>query len=225
MTAPSLSPVLRPKQVKPVFPGFEVKPVKPSRTLPHDVTDSPVLRPNRSNRRCRRVSDLPPSLDAFESFARTRHTGRLLDSPSSSPTWPTPSSSSCTLALPCTMWIAQPPRVPRSRPTRIHPSPSWSLGRNVSPHRAYSRPSFTTVLQHKSLTPSTNMPNSTPAHHEPRDTSTPYDVINHSSSKGELHKKKRNTNTEGEAETENTMMRQIKKNLRGRRESRKEVRS
>ena len=113
---------------------------------------SPVL---RSNRRCRHVSDLPPSLDAFESFARARRTSRLLDSSSSSPTWPTPSSSPCTLVLPCTMWTAhdsaRPPRVPRSRSNRIHPSPSWSLGRNVSPHRAYSRPSFTTVLQHESF--------------------------------------------------------------------------
>ena len=50
LTAPSLPLVLRPKPVKPVSPGFEAKPVKPSRTPPHDVTDSPVLRPNRSNR-------------------------------------------------------------------------------------------------------------------------------------------------------------------------------
>jgi len=86
-------------------PGFEVQTGQTSRTPPHNVTDSPVLRSNWSNRRCRRVSDLP-SLDAFESFVRVRHTGRLLDSPSSSPTWPTPSSSPCTLALPCTVWTA-----------------------------------------------------------------------------------------------------------------------
>ena len=136
-------------------PGFEVKPVKPSCTPPHDVSASLVLRPNRSNRRCRRVSDLPPSLDAFESFARARRTDSLLDSPSSSPTWLTPSSSPCILAHPRTMWTAhdsaRPPRVPRSRPNRIHSSPSWSLGMNLSLHRAYSRPSFTTVLQRKSF--------------------------------------------------------------------------
>ena len=137
-------------------PGFEVKPVKPSCTPPHDVSASLVLRPNRSNRRCQCMSDLPPSLDAFESFARARRMSRLLDSPSSSPTWPTLSSSLCTLALLCTMWTAhdsvRPPRVPRSRPTRIHPAPSWSLGINFSLHRAYSRPSFTTVLQRESFT-------------------------------------------------------------------------
>ena len=151
LTAPSLSLVLRPKPVKPVSPGFEAKPVKLSRTPPHDVTDSPVL---RSNRRCQHVSDLPPSLDAFESFARARRTGRLLDSPSSSSTWPTPSSSPCTLALPRTMWTAhgsaRPRRVPRFMPTRIHPSPSWSLGMNFSLHQVYSRSSFTTVFQYES---------------------------------------------------------------------------
>ena len=152
LTAPSPPPVLRPKPVKPVFPGFEAKLVKPSRTPLHDVTDSPVLRSNRSNRRCQRVSDLPPSLDAFESFARASRTSRLLDSPSSLPTWPTPSSSPCTLALPRTMWTAhdsaRPPRVPRSRPTRIHPSPSWSLGMNLSFHRAYSL--LTAIISHSS---------------------------------------------------------------------------
>ena len=84
------------------------KPVKPSRTPPHDVTDSPVLRPNRSNHRCRRVSDLPPSLDAFESFAHARRTDRLLDSPSSSPTRPTSlHPSSCFLVDPCTIWATR----------------------------------------------------------------------------------------------------------------------
>ena len=34
------------------LPGFEAKPVKPSRMPPHEVTDSPVLGPNRSNHRC-----------------------------------------------------------------------------------------------------------------------------------------------------------------------------
>ena len=157
------------------LPGFEAKPVKP---------------------RCRRVSDLLPSLDAFESFARARRTGRLLDSPSSSPTWPTPSSSLCTLALPCTVWTAhgsaRPPRVPRSRPTRIHPSPSWSLGMNLSLLRAYSRPSFTrsfsmNLSPNIHLAPSNTMPHPTPAHHEPRDTSNSHDVVNHSSSKGDHH--------------------------------------
>ena len=142
-----------PKPVKPVSSDFEVKPVKSSRTLPHDVTDSPVLRPNRSNRRCRRVSDLPPSLDAFESFARACRMGCLLDSPSSSPTWPTLSSSPCTLLFraPCAHYFARPPRIPRFKPTRIHPSPSWSLDMNLSLLRAYLCPSFTTVLQHESF--------------------------------------------------------------------------
>jgi len=49
--------------------------------------------------RCRHVSDLPPHLDAFESFARIRRTGRLLDSPSSLPTRPT--SPHPSFMLPC----------------------------------------------------------------------------------------------------------------------------
>jgi len=146
-------------------PGFEVQTGQTSRTPPHNVTDSPVLRSNWSNRRCRRVSDLP-SLDAFESFVRVRHTGRLLDSPSSSPTWPTPSSSPCTLALPYTVWTAhgnaRPSRVPRSRPTRIHPSLSWSLGMNLSLLQTYSRPPFTMNLSPDlHLAPSTAMPHPT----------------------------------------------------------------
>jgi len=169
-------------------PGFEVQTGQTSRTPPHNVTDSPVLRSDWSNRRCRRVSDLP-SLDAFESFVRVRHTGRLLDSPSSSPTWPTPSSSPCTLALPYTVWTAhgnaRPSRVPRSRPTRIHPSLSWSLGMNLSLLQTYSRPPFTMNLSPDlHLAPSTAMPHPTPAHHESRDTSNPHNIINHSSSKG-----------------------------------------
>jgi len=77
LNAPSPPSVLRPKSVKPVSPGFEAKPFIPSHTPPHDVTNSSVFRPNWSNRRCRRMSDLLPSLDAIETFVRTRCTGHL----------------------------------------------------------------------------------------------------------------------------------------------------
>ena len=43
----------------------------------------------------------------------------------------------------------RPPRVPRSRSTLIHPSPSWSLSMSLLLHQTYSCLSFTTVLQHE----------------------------------------------------------------------------
>ena len=57
----------------PGTPSFEARTERPSCTLPHNATDSLVLRPNRSNCRCRCVSDLPPCLDAFNSFTLPPH--------------------------------------------------------------------------------------------------------------------------------------------------------
>ena len=151
-------PVLRPKPVKPVILGFEAKPVKPSRTPPHDVTGSPVLRPNRSNHD---VDACPTSRRALTPSSRlrapaaraaylTRHRPRRLGRRRlhhhvlllfCAPCGPPHDS-------------ARPPRVPQSRPTRIHPSPSWSLGMNLSLHQAYSHPPFTVLVpRHEPFAP------------------------------------------------------------------------
>jgi len=59
-----------------------------------------------------------------------------------------------------------------TEPTRVHPSPrSFSMNLTLDLY----------------LAPSTAMPHPTIAHHEPRDTSNPHDVVNHSSSKGDHH--------------------------------------
>ena len=59
-----------------------------------------------------------------------------------------------------------------TEPTRVHPS-TRSFSVNLSPDLH--------------LAPPTIMPHPTPAHHKPRDTSNPHDVVNHSSSKGDHH--------------------------------------
>jgi len=138
----------------------------------------------------------PVKPSRLESFARTRRTGHLLDSPSFSPTWPTPSSSPCTLVLPCTMWTVMTPSgllgslgsdLLASTLHRLGPS-VWTF-RFTEPIRVYPSPrSFSMNLSHNlHLSPMTGMSHSTPAHHEPRDTSNPHDVINHPSYKGDHH--------------------------------------
>ena len=117
--------------------------------------------------------------DVFKIFRAPAARPAYSNSPSpSSLTWLTPSSSrSCTLALPCTMWTA--PWLhpdfsgPRSKPTRVHPSPSLV-------HRYES---FAWPWPH--LSTATSHPIS--AHHELRDTLNPRNIVNHSSSKGNHH--------------------------------------
>ena len=89
------------------------------------------------------------------------------------------SSHTCTLAFLCTTWIAndsaRTPWVSQSKPillafTLHHP---WSIGMNLS-----------LDLHHM---PSTATSHPTPAHHEPKYTSNPHNIVNHSSSKGDHH--------------------------------------
>jgi len=93
---------------------------------------------------CWHVSDLPPCLDAFESFARTCRTGRLVDSPSSLAT--RSKSPHPSFMLPCRSvhhvghpWLCPASSGPLAQ-VYSHSSPNLSLGLHLAPSTAASHP-------------------------------------------------------------------------------------